>query len=138
MDDPTTITTENDEYGRYTERNTVELVRTVPVIKEYVIAPYLDPNDPNVRMPGGAMQVVTRPSRWNLQPLTRNGLVVEPQYASVNDDVGLQRLRSSLSRLGRQVDSSRRRAMEAGVGSAANQRRIQQLEEEIRRLRAGR
>lgn len=81
----------NPHRGEYSSKNTIDLVRDTPVVKEYTVRPYVDPKNPHVRMPGGSMFVVNRPGRWNTEPLTRNGIVVEPQYASVNENVDYRR-----------------------------------------------
>ena len=65
----------------------IQLVRKSPTIKEYHIKPYVSKSNPNVRMPGGAMHVMTTPSRWNTSHNYYSSIVVEPQEHTVNNKV---------------------------------------------------
>lgn len=124
-------TTANPYYGDYASKNTIELVRDAPVVKEYTIRPYVNPAQPEVRMPGGSMFVVTRPGRWNTEPNTRNGIVVEPQYASTSENVvarsSVQQARAAEVK----AERARKLALDGALEGRSGQRR---LEERVRAL----
>lgn len=126
-------TTANPHYGEYSSKNTVELVRDAPVVKEYTIRPYVHPTNPNVRMPGGSMFIVTRPSRWNTEPNTRNGIVVEPQYASTSENVVARRSAQQARSAEAKAEKARKLALDGALENRSTQRR---LEERIEVLEA--
>lgn len=105
--------------GHYSSKADIGLIRTAPNIKEYAINAYVDPNNPNVRMPGGAMHIITRPTRWNTQPLTQNGIVVEPQYASIEKDVPHQIQNGKIATLEAEI----RRLKQLNMGAALENRK---------------
>src|SRR5690606_19761350 len=106
--------------------NTVDLVRDPPVVKEYNIRPYVNRDNPEVRMPGGSMFVVTRPGRWNTEPNTRDGIVVEPQYASTRENViarsSVQEARAAAVK----AERARKLALDGALQNRANQRRLEE------------
>lgn len=118
-------TTPNPYYGDYASKNTVELVRDAPVVKEYTIRPYVSRTNPDVRMPGGSMFVVTRPGRWNTEPNTRNGIVVEPQYTSTRENVvarsSVQQARAAEVK----AERARKLALDGALEGRASQRRLE-------------
>lgn len=133
-------TTANPYYGEYSSKNTVELVRDAPVVKEYTIRPYVHPTNPNVRMPGGSMFVVTRPGRWNTEPNTRNGIVVEPQYASTEENVVARRSVQQARAAEAKAERARKLALDGTLENRSAQRRLEErvevLEAEVKRRNA--
>ena len=120
-------TTAADPYiGNYSSRNTVELVRDAPVVKEYTIRPYVNKANPDVRMPGGSMFVVTRPGRWNTEPNTRNGIVVEPQYASTDENVVARRSAQQARAAETKAERARKLALDGALENRAGQRKLEE------------
>lgn len=118
--------------GHYSSKATIGHVRTTPNIKEYAINAYVDPNNPNVRMPGGTMHVITRPSRWNTQPLTQHGIVVEPQYARIDDNIPHQVQNGKIATLEAEV----KKLKQINVGAAlANRQQSRENMEKIDALK---
>lgn len=122
------VSTLNPHRGQYSSKNTIDLIRDSPVIKEYTVRPYVDPKNPNVRMPGGSMFVVNRPGRWNTEPLKRNGIVVEPQYASVNENVTYRR-QATQNRVA--IEEAKKAERLAKDSYFRSKRRADELEEEL-------
>lgn len=132
------VSQNNPDYGWQSSKNTLDAVRDSPVVKGYAIKAYVDPNNPDVRMPGGTMHVITRPSRWNTEPLTRNGIVVEPQYASVNHNVPAQVEQSRLAQLESKASKTNMMAKDAALQSRMSERKIEALEAKVKELEEGR
>lgn len=130
------ISQNNPNYGWQSSKNTLDAVRDSAVVKGYAIKSYVDPNNPDVRMPSGTMHVMTRPSRWNTEPLTRNGIVVEPQYASVNSNVSAQVEKSQLARLESKASKTNMMAKDAALQSRMTDRKLEELETKIKKLEA--
>lgn len=122
----------NPHRGEYSSKNTIDLVRDAPVVKEYTVRPYVHPEDPNVRMPGGSMFVVNRPGRWNTEPLTRNGIVVEPQYASVNENVKYRR-QATQNRIA--IEEAKQAERLAKDSYFRSKRRADELEGELQQVK---
>lgn len=112
--------------GHYSSKATVGHIRSTSNIKEYAINAYVDPNNPNVRMPGGAMHVITRPSRWNTQPLTQHGIVVEPQYATIENNVPHQIQNGKIATLQAEV----KRLKQLNMGAALENRQMSKNNQE--------
>lgn len=126
------ITTTNPYVGKGSSKNTIYNVRDREIVKEYVISPYVDPNNPNVRMPGGAMHVMTRPSRWNSEPNTQHGMVVEPQYARVKEVQNARLYKAAVQALKAKNKSMEGQLLDARLQS----RKISLLEKQVETLEA--
>ncbi len=107
-----TVTTANPYVGSYLGKETIYSVRDREVVKEYVVSPYVDPNNPNVRMPGGAMQVMVRPSRWNSEPNQQHGIVVEPTYSPVKANKSDAYTKNEVNRLRIEQDKMKRQLLD--------------------------
>lgn len=127
-----TVSANDPHYGDYTTRNVRESIRDAEVLKEYQIRPYVDPRNPNVRLPGGSMHVLTRPSRYNTEPNVRRGIVVEPQYAPVNEPRGRStKLNGEIAQLKRQVTDLNRNLSKKG---SLSNTQLQTMRLEMRQL----
>lgn len=127
-----TVTTASPYVGQYLGKDSIYAVRDREIVKEYVISPYVDPNNPDVRMPGGAMQVMVRPSRWNSEPNQQHGIVVEPQYSRVKDNPSTAYARSQVNLLKAEQEKIKRQLLDTRLET----RKIQQLQDQYDAIEA--
>lgn len=86
------------------------------------------------------MFVVTRPGRWNTEPNTRRGIVVEPQYASTEENVVARRSVQQARAAETKAERARKLALDGTLENRSAQRRLEDrvevLEAEAKRQKS--